>query len=262
MVVHKPWLMTFVMVLLNANLSYASQILHPLGKPGIQPLVINITANQDTKTAMYYARFTGPSDTEALFFEGTFRKVSTSGTTSVFEAVSEFSFSGYARRRIFLESPSTADFLRVENDVDQSIYETEFARIPCEFEVKKSQDDGAGIVQYSVRAENCDLDGQYAGQGYESFKSIGTKITKSGEEVGYSLLDYPGKQVPPDYIFEYFNMTGDTGYNTGSRFLGTMTLNVKKMAADNVQVKPPMFKDFNVRATPFEMLEWAYMYII
>lgn len=52
----------------------ASQILHPLGKPGIQPLVINITANQDTKMAMYYARFTGPSDTEALFFEGTFRK--------------------------------------------------------------------------------------------------------------------------------------------------------------------------------------------
>lgn len=49
----------------------ASQILHPLGKPGIQPLVMNITAN---KMAMYYARFTGPSDTEALFFEGTFRK--------------------------------------------------------------------------------------------------------------------------------------------------------------------------------------------
>lgn len=47
----------------------ASQILHPLGKPGIQPLVMNITANQDTKMAMYYARFTGPSDTEALFFK-------------------------------------------------------------------------------------------------------------------------------------------------------------------------------------------------
>lgn len=158
-----------------------------------------------------------------------------------------------------MESPSTADFLRVENDVDQSIYETDFARIPCAFEVKKSQDDGAGIAQYLVRAENCDLDGQYAEEGYESFKTIATKITKSGEGVGYTVLDYPGKQIPPDYIFDYCNMTGD---NTGPGFLGTMTVNVKKMAADNVQVKPPMFIDFNVRATPFEMLEWAYMYII
>lgn len=64
----------------------ASQILHPLGKPGIQPLVMNITANQDTKMAMYYARFTGPSDTEALFFEGTFRKGNGDWlTVSVFE---------------------------------------------------------------------------------------------------------------------------------------------------------------------------------
>lgn len=52
----------------------ASQILHPLGKPRIQPLVLNITANRDTKMATYYARFTGPPDTEALFFEGRFRK--------------------------------------------------------------------------------------------------------------------------------------------------------------------------------------------
>lgn len=51
----------------------AYQILHPFGKPGIQPLVLNITADPNTKRAFYYARFTGPPDTKAMF-DGTFRK--------------------------------------------------------------------------------------------------------------------------------------------------------------------------------------------
>lgn len=182
--------------------------------------------------------------------------VLTSGTTSVFEAVSEFSFSGYARRRIFLESPSTADFLRVENDVDQSIYETEFARIPCEFEVKKSQNDGAGIVQYSVRAENCDVDNRYNSN--KSITTLLTQIKKSGEKVMYSLNNSFFTPTPPEYIFDYCNMTGGS---TGSGFHGTMTMNVKKMATDDVEVKPPMFFNLNVRDKPLQALAWGFMYI-
>lgn len=255
MLVHRTWLFTFGMVLLNVHLSCAYQILHPFGKPGIQPLVLNITADPNTKRAFYYARFTGPPDTKAMF-DGTFRKVSTSRIFSEFEAVAIFSLRTTTNRRIVLTSPFTTDLLWLEYDVNQSIYQTEFDRIPCEFEVKKSQDYGAGIVQYSVRAENCDIDNRYDSK--KSITTLLTQIKKSGEKVMYSLNNSLLTPTPPDYIFDYCNMTGGS---TGSGFHGTMTMNVKKMATDDVEVRPPMFFNLNVRYEPLQALAWGFMYI-
>lgn len=167
-----------------------------------------------------------------------------------------FSLKTKTRRRIILTSPFTTDLLWLENDVNQSIYQTEFDRIPCEFEVKKSQDDGAGIVQYSVRAENCDVDNRYDNN--KLITTLVTEIKKSGEKVQYSLVNFLGTPTPPDYIFDYFNMTGGS---TGSGFHGTMTMNVKKMVTDDVEVKPPMFFNFNIKDTPLEALGWGFMYI-
>lgn len=75
-----------------------------------------------------------------------------------------------------------------------------------------------------------------------------TQIKKSGEKVMYSLNNSFFTPTPPDYIFDYCNMTGG---GTESGFHGTMTMNAKKMATDDVEVMPPML----------QALAWGFMYI-